>query len=114
VFVIHETTLKLESCNLVDLVICWCKKYQQLARQEGKFVACFLLNILMVHSSTLAITTDDEHLTCGGFYLSETIRFESLEFIAGCFGNLSLSSKGSDSDAVFVRVNSITLPLFSC
>jgi hypothetical protein len=62
------------------------------------------MNVLMVHSSILAITTDGEHLTCGGFSLHEIVRFRSLEFIVNCFSGLSLSPKGSDSDTVFVRV----------
>jgi hypothetical protein len=35
----------------------------------------------MVHSSTLIVTTEGEHLTCGGFSLGETVHFGSLEFI---------------------------------
>jgi hypothetical protein len=64
----------------------------------------------MVHSSTLAITTDGEHLTYGGFSLGETIRFGSLEFIAHCFRSLSLSPKGSDSGAIIVGTTLNRLP----
>jgi hypothetical protein len=99
---VRETTSELESHGLVDPVICWCRKYRQLACQEGGLVVCFPLNISMVHSSTLASTTDSEHLTYGGFSLGETVRFESLEFITDCFGSPSLSTKGSDSGAVFI------------
>jgi hypothetical protein len=61
----------------------------------------------MVHSSTLAIATDGEHLMCDGFSLDETIRFGSLEFIIDCFDSVSLSPKGSDSSAIFVgRIHS--------
>jgi hypothetical protein len=56
----------------------------------------------MVHSSTLAITTDGEHLMDGGFSLSEVVHVGSLEFSTGHFDNLNLSPKGSDSGAVFV------------
>jgi hypothetical protein len=56
----------------------------------------------MVPSSMLAIATDDEHLSCGGFSLDETIRFGSLEFIANCFSGLSLSPKRDGSDAAFM------------
>jgi hypothetical protein len=56
----------------------------------------------MVHSSTLSITTDGEHPTCGGFSLGETVHFGSLEFIADYFDSLSLSAKGSDSGAIFM------------
>jgi hypothetical protein len=56
----------------------------------------------MVHSSVPTIATDGERLMCGGFSHDETILFGSLEFIADCFGDLSLSPKGSDSGAIFV------------
>jgi hypothetical protein len=56
----------------------------------------------MVHSSMLVVTTNGECLTYDGSSLSETIRFESLEFIADCFINLSLSPKGSDSCVIFM------------
>jgi hypothetical protein len=45
---------------------------------------------------------NDEHQTDVGFTLDETICFGSLEFIADCFGNLSLSPEGNDSGTVFV------------
>jgi hypothetical protein len=50
----------------------------------------------MVHSSTLTVTTDGEHLTYSGLSLEETIHIGSLEFIANGFGSLSLSPKGWD------------------
>jgi hypothetical protein len=56
----------------------------------------------MVHSSALAISADGECLTCSGFSLSKTLRFESLEFIADCFGGLSLSPRRNDSGAAFM------------
>jgi hypothetical protein len=33
----------------------------------------------MVHSYALAVSTNGEHLTCGGFSLNETIRFGNLD-----------------------------------
>jgi hypothetical protein len=56
----------------------------------------------MVHSYALVISTDGEHLTCGGFSLGETIHFGSLEFIVNCFGGLSLSPMRNDSGAAFM------------
>jgi hypothetical protein len=56
----------------------------------------------MVHSSTLTVTTNGEHLTSGGFSLIESVHFGSLEFIADYFGSLSVSPKGSDSGVIFI------------
>jgi hypothetical protein len=56
----------------------------------------------MVPSSTFAITTNGEHLSCGGFSLGETICFGSLEFITNCFSGLSLSPRRDGSDAAIM------------
>jgi hypothetical protein len=102
VFVVDKTTLEQESRDLVDPVICRCRKYQQLACQEGASVAIFPLNISMVHSSKLTFIVNGNNLTDVGFTPGETIYFGSLKFTANCFSNLSLSPEGNDSGAVFV------------
>jgi hypothetical protein len=56
----------------------------------------------MIPSSVLAVVVDGECLSCGGFSLSETIRFGSLEFIIDCFGDLSLSHRRDGSDATIM------------
>jgi hypothetical protein len=99
---VRDTTSELESRDLADPIICQCRKHQQLVCQVVGHVACFCLNVSMVHSSTLDVITDGEHLTCGDFSPGETIFFGSLEFIIDYFGTLSLSLKGSDSGTVFV------------
>jgi hypothetical protein len=71
-------------------------------RYEWEFVAFFPLNVSMVHSSTLIVTTDCERLTYGGLSHGKTVHFGSLEFITDCFSSLSLSLKGNDSGTVFV------------
>jgi hypothetical protein len=63
---------------------------------------CFLVHVLMVHPSTLAVTTDGECLTSGGFSLRKTVRFGSIEFITYCFSGLSLSPEYSDLGVVFM------------
>jgi hypothetical protein len=80
----------------------WYRKHRQLVRQEGGFVACFPLNVSIVRSSTLIITTNSKYPTCGGFSLGETVHFGSLKFIVDYFGSLSLSPMGSDSSTVFI------------
>jgi hypothetical protein len=64
----------------------------------------------MVHSSTITIATDGEHLTYSGFSLSKTIHFGSLEFIIDCFDSLSFSTRRSDSSAIFVGMARNGLP----
>jgi hypothetical protein len=66
------------------------------------FVACFPLNISMVHSPKLIVITDGEHLTGVSFTHGETIHFGRLEFFADCFGNPSLSDEGKVSGVVFM------------
>jgi hypothetical protein len=56
----------------------------------------------MVPSSTIIVTTNDEHLTCGGFSLGETVCLRNFEFITDYFGGLSLSPKRGDEGAVFM------------
>jgi hypothetical protein len=89
-------------CDLIDHVTCQCRKHLLLVHQEGGFVACFPLNVLMIQSSRLITTADGKHLTHGGFNLSETICFGSLEFITNYFDSPRLSPKRNDSCAVFV------------
>jgi hypothetical protein len=43
----------------------------------------------MVSSSAIAIAADGERLTCGGFFLGETVCLENFEFIADYFDGLS-------------------------
>jgi hypothetical protein len=62
----------------------------------------FSLDVLMVPSFALAISTVGECLTCGGFSLGETICLGSFKFIADYFGGLSLSPRRSNSGVAFM------------
>jgi hypothetical protein len=62
----------------------------------------FSLDVLMVPSSSIAVTADDEHLTCGGFSLSKTVHLGNFEFIANYFDSLSLSPRRGDADGAFM------------
>jgi hypothetical protein len=53
----------------------------------------------MVPSSTITVTANGEHLTCGGFSLGETIYRGNFEFITDYFGGLSLSLRRGDEGA---------------
>jgi hypothetical protein len=102
VFVVCKTTLKLETRDLVDPIICRCRKHRQLACQEGGFVACFPLNVSLVHSPKPTLVANGSNLAGVGFTVGETICFGSLEFITVRIGNLSLSPEENDSGAVFI------------
>jgi hypothetical protein len=57
---------------------------------------CFPLDVPMVQSLALTITTDGEHLTCSCFSLDKTVIFWSIELIADCFSGLSLFPMGAN------------------
>jgi hypothetical protein len=50
----------------------------------------------------LVVSTDGEHLTCGGFSLSKNVCLGSFEFITNYFGGLGLSPRRSDSRTAFM------------
>jgi hypothetical protein len=61
VFIVHEAISELEMRYLVDPIICRCRKHRQLACQEDSFVACFPLNVLMVHSPKPTIVANSNN-----------------------------------------------------
>jgi hypothetical protein len=62
----------------------------------------FPLDILIVPSSVISIAADGERLMCGGISLGETICLGNFKFIAGYFGDRSLSPRRGDAGAVFM------------
>jgi hypothetical protein len=65
-------------------------------------VECFPLNILMVHLPKPTIIIAGSNLFSIELACGETIRFGSLEFIADCFDNLSISPEGIDLGTIFM------------
>jgi hypothetical protein len=101
-FVVCKTTSELEHVILTTLCLTGAKNTDSWCAMKGDLQCAFPLYVLMAQSSALAVSIDCERLMCGGLALGETIHFGSLEFIADCFGGLSLSPKGSDPGAVSV------------
>jgi hypothetical protein len=70
---------------------------------RGILQRAFPLYVPMVPSPTLVVAASGERLTRGGFSLSETVGLGSFEFITDYISGLSLSPKGSNSGATFMR-----------
>jgi hypothetical protein len=97
-----QDTSELECAILTTLYFASVENTDSWCTRKGDLQRALPLDIPMVHSSTLIISTDDEPLTCGGFSIGETICFESLESITNCFNGLSLSPIRKDSGAAFM------------
>jgi hypothetical protein len=87
---------------LTTLYLAGVKNISSWCARKGDLQSAFPLDVLMVHTSALAVSADGEHLTCGGFSLNETVCFGSLEFIADCFDGMSLSTMRNDLGATFM------------
>jgi hypothetical protein len=92
-FIVCKTTSELERAILTTLYLAGAKNTDIWCARKGDLQCAFHLDVPMVPSSALVVATDGECLTCGGFFLSETIHLRSFEFIADYFGGLSLSPK---------------------
>jgi hypothetical protein len=101
-FIVHKTISELERVILTALYLTDAKNIDSWRDRKGDLQRAFPLDVLMVPSSTLAITTDGEHLMCDDFSLGETVHIGSFEFIADYFGGLSLSPRRSDLGASFM------------
>jgi hypothetical protein len=86
------TTLYFAGAENIDS---WCAR-------NGDLQHTFPLDLLIVHSTALTISTDGEHLMCGGFTLGKIVCFASLGFIIDCFSGMSLSPKRNDLGTSFM------------
>jgi hypothetical protein len=91
--------LRTRTCDLNHPVLSGAKNTNSWHASKGDLQRAIPLNVLMVPSYSLAIASDGEHQTCGGFSLGETIHFGSLKFIADYFGGLSFSPQRDISKA---------------
>jgi hypothetical protein len=101
-FIVCKTTSKLKCTILTTLYFAGAENTNRCHARKGDLQRAFPLDISMVHPSVLVVSSDGDGLMCGGFSLSETICFESLEFITDCFSGLSLSSRRNDSSTTFM------------
>jgi hypothetical protein len=62
----------------------------------------FPLDVLTVPSSAIVITTDSEHLKCGGFSLGKIVPLGNFKFIADYFDDLRLSPSKGNIGAAFM------------
>jgi hypothetical protein len=70
--------------------------------RKGALQCGFPLDVLMVTSSKLSFIANNNNSASVGLALSETIRFDSLEFTVDHLGRLSLSPYEGDSIAIFI------------
>jgi hypothetical protein len=68
-FVVHKTTSKLECTILITLYFADVENTDSLRTRKGDLQCGFPLDVLMVHSSALAVSTDGECLMCDRFSL---------------------------------------------
>jgi hypothetical protein len=81
----------------------WCSR-------KGDLQRAFHLDVLMVTTFAHVISTTGERLICGGFSFGEMVPFGSLEFIANCFGGLSLSPRRNDSGTAIIGSTHVGTP----
>jgi hypothetical protein len=101
-FIVLKITVELEHVILTILYFTGAENTNSWYVRKGDLQRLFPLNILMVPSCTLIVSTDGEHLMCGGISVDETVHFVSLEFIVDYFIGLSLSPRRNDSGAAFM------------
>jgi hypothetical protein len=101
-FIVHKTTSELERTILATLYLAGGKNTDSWHARKGDLQCIFPLDVPMVPSSALVVSTDGARLTCGGFSLSKIVRLGRFQFIADYFGYLSLSPKRADSCFTFM------------
>jgi hypothetical protein len=89
-------------CDLDHPVSCRCKNTDSWCVRKGDSLHTFPLDVLMVPSSTITVVADGEHLTCGGFSLSETPHLGNFEFITDYLDGLSRSHRRGNTGAAFM------------
>jgi hypothetical protein len=97
-----KTISKLKHAILATLYFASVENTDSWCARKGDLQHAFPLDILMVPSSSITITTDGVRLTYGGFSLDETILLGNFEIIANYFGCLSLSPRRGGSGTAFM------------
>jgi hypothetical protein len=84
-FIICKITSELEHTILTILYLASIKNTDSWHARKGDLQRAFPLEVLMVPSSALTVSTDGARIMCNGFSLSETIHLGSFEFITDYF-----------------------------
>jgi hypothetical protein len=101
-FIVSKTSSELEHVFLITLYLASERNTDSWHARKGGFHRTFPLDVQMVPSSVLTISTDDKRSVCGGFCLGETAHLGSFEFTTDYFGGLSLSLRRSNSRVAFI------------
>jgi hypothetical protein len=77
-FVVHKTTSELECTILTTMYFTATENTDSWHARKGDLQHAFPLDVSMVYSSMLAVSTDGECLMCSDFSLGETVHFGAL------------------------------------
>jgi hypothetical protein len=100
--VVHKTTSELEHAILTTLYLAGAKTTDSWCVRKWDLQCAFPLDVPMVPSSALAVSTDSECLMCGGLSLGEIVLLGRFELISNYFGGLRLSPRRCDLGATFM------------
>jgi hypothetical protein len=100
--VVHKAISEPEYAILTTLFLAGTKNNDSWHARKGDLQYAFPLAVPMVPSSAIIVAANGEHLSYGGFSLSEKIHLGNFEFITDYFSGLSLSPRICNSGTTFM------------
>jgi hypothetical protein len=101
-FIVYKTTLEQEHVILTTLYLAGAKNTDSWRAKKGDLQHATPLDVPMVPSSSIVITTDGEHLACGGFSLSDPVHLGNFQFITNYISGPSLSPMRGNEGTIVV------------